>query len=114
MARKVPDKSLEIQSNACGRLSPDLVAVGDPYRVKIDGKLRTTFGFTVDKKAKLLTLEASPTNGTRLRLWRTGSQKSSGLIGLKSALKDLGLDPDKLRGESFAAKIEGTKIEVQF
>lgn len=112
MARRVPDKTLEIQSKDQGRLSPDLVAVAEPFATGRAKKI--TFGYSLDRKKKALVLDAAPTEGTRLNFWRTGSQKACGLIALKSVLMDLGFEPGKLRGKMFDAKIDGTKIEIHF
>lgn len=114
MARKVADKTLQIQSKGCGRLSPDIAALAEPFAFKVKGKKKYSFGWEADLKKKKLTLDAAPTTGDRLRFWRSGGQKSSGIIPLISVLTGFGLDPDALFGHTYPAKINGTKIEIQF
>lgn len=103
MSIMIPSRSVQIQSKGSGRLSPDLMEVGK------------SFTFRVDKKRKRLILDSKENgSGDRLRVWRCGPNAKSGLISLGTALRYLGLDAVKLRGQSFDAKVVGEKIEIQF
>lgn len=99
----VQDKTLQIQTKGAARLSPDLV------------KIARTFSFKADKEARKLTLDGSGRGGTRLKVYlsRRGRSKS-GYIGLGSVLKDLGLDPEELRGKTYNVDVNGKVLEVRF
>lgn len=109
MSIKVQSRTLQIQANGTGRLSPDLSQLGN------------TFLWTIDRKKKVLKLQLVPNvmkacgEGLEtLRAWKAGVRAQSKMIALRSVLSAMGLDADKLRGQVYDVKVRGKTMEVQF
>jgi hypothetical protein len=105
MSIQVQSRTLQIQANGTGRLSPDVAAFGDKFSWIVDRR---------KKKLSLLPLLSNQGDGSTLRAWKAGVRAQSKMIALRSVLSALGLDAVKLRGRVYDVKVKGKSLEVQF
>lgn len=105
MSIQIQSRTLQIQANGAGRLSPDLAVMGDKFSWIVDRK---------KKKLSLLPLAKAEGDGCTLQAWKCGIRAQSKMIALRSVLSALGLDAAKLRGQVYDVKVRGRILEVQF
>lgn len=103
MPVKVEPLSVMVVFKGEVRLSPDLIISPQFYPVP---QARSV-------SIKLLSTKLPPQNGVK-KVYYTNERAKSGRISLGNEIRILGLDPVKLRGKVFSAKIEGTAVVINF
>jgi|SRR5580698_7843932 hypothetical protein len=109
MSIQIQARTMQIQGEGTGRLSPDLAAMGKAFRWNVDRKSKVLKLTPVDEKEAS---EADAFGTTVLVAWGTPRSKSKS-IALRSVLKALNIEPEKVSGKVYDVRIRGKTLEVQ-
>lgn len=101
MPIKVPKRTLAIQKNCVGRLSPDLAELSTKFQWEI-------------RKNGLLVLDGNPGYGRELRTWKVNGKGKSAMISLKAVVEKLGINAKTITGKTYPVRVWGKKLFVKF